>query len=73
MKVQGQEARNYIQSLKHIDPDVVRRADQTYCQLTGDPDVTAESDGSIRLLWKHWADETIRVDVRVYKVPSSGR
>lgn len=63
----GQEARDYIQSLKQIDPQVVRRADQVFCQLTGDPDITAESDGSIRLLWKHWADETIRIDVRVSK------
>ena len=64
----GQEARDYLHSLKGIDPQVVRRADQLFCQLNGDPDITPESDGSIRLLWKHWADESIRIDVKVYKV-----
>lgn len=64
----GQEARDYIQSLKQIDLDVVRRADGVFCQLNGDPEITPESDGSIRMLWKHWADESIRIDVKVYKV-----
>jgi hypothetical protein len=65
--MRSQEARDYIQSLKHLDPQVVRKADSIYCQLTGDPDITAEPDGSIRLVWKHWADETIKIDVKVSK------
>jgi hypothetical protein len=63
--VRGQEARNYIQSLKHIDPAVVRKADTIFCQLTGDPDITTEIDGSIRLVWRKEGE--IHYDLKVYK------
>jgi len=66
--MRGQEARNYIQSLKHIDPAVVRKADQLFCQLTGDPEILAEADGSISLSWKDWGDDKIRYDIKVYKI-----
>lgn len=63
--MRSQEARNYIQSLKHLDPQVVRKADSIYCQLMGDPDITAEPDGSIRLVWRKEGE--IHCDLKVYK------
>jgi len=63
--MRSQEARNYIQSLKHLDPQVVRKADSIYCQLTGDAEITAESDGSIRLVWRKEGE--IHYDLKVYK------
>lgn len=63
--MRSQEARNYIQSLKEVDPHVVRKADQIFCQLNGDPEITAESDGSIRLVWRKEGE--IHYDLKVYK------
>lgn len=53
-------AREYLRSLKDIDPEVLHRADSLVCQLSmiGDPTTVAWPDKSITIQWK-WDGVTV--------------